>query len=935
MINNAQSAIQLLHLPEGSGHPYRHVSYERVPHMPIEGETTSLGLSVVSVEEIHEVAVELWDEDSIDKRRFIATCIETDQDSSFWQVSLPKLTGGEAYAYQFLVQSTTSFERSEVFKFEVLRKVVPVELSSIEKGEKSLNFCFNSNEPELLINVHYTLIADGGIKGKWSLQAKQVSAVGDTGDLDLHLGEFKFSIGADPIGVVVSHVACGTLLEELHPMRFLVDRAGGIQGVQQSFSCAEDEAFYGFGERFNALDQRGNTLDNVVYEQFTHQGKYAYIPVPFFLTSKGSAVYFDTKRNIHFNLAESEENLWRYDAEVGGDGSLSFCLWANPNPSELISKTTAFLGKPKLPPNWVFGLWMSANFWDNQQEVLDEVAKAHETDVPATVVVLEAWSDELTFYLWNDCQFDPKPASDGYRNSEITYPAEGRWPDPKGLCDYLHEHGIRLVLWQIPVMKGLHSEDQTHCHQSQHAADQAYMAENGYGLLTDTNEPYLIPTGNWFSKSMVPDFYNPEVVNWWFEKRRYLIEEIGVDGFKTDGGEHIIQTAIHGVSEETGDQLRNAYTHQYQKMYSEFLDSIRGEDMVLFSRSGYTGTQQYVCHWAGDQASDWPSFKAAIYAGLSAALSGISFWSFDIGGFAGPMPSAELYLRSAAMAAFCPIMQYHSMPKAPDEITNTRTPWNVEAVDPRYKVVDIFRNFVNVRMNLIPYILDQAVKSTESGLPLMRSLAIFRPQEIEAREFPYQYFFGLDLLVAPVVESGVEALQVYLPEGQWYDFWTDHKFEGKQIIRSEAPIDSIPVFVRAGSILPLNLGENLQLSSSVGNSVDQYHNFVFKIFPEAKGELNLAHLETGELVSLIYHIENGLLNIEINGIDQPTYVWIPGAKAHHVVLNNDELMNCESFEALLSEDGPAWYMEKGNRLILKTGLGKGTNVFKVIDYNQI
>ena len=452
-------------------------------------------------------------------------------------------------------------------------------------------------------------------------------------------------------------------------------------------------------------------------------------------------------------------------------------------------------------------------------QVLEQVALTNQHAIPATVLVVEAWSDESTFYLFNDAQYTPRPGAERFHLDDFTFPPDGRWPDPKAMVDTLHEQGIRLVLWQIPVFKKL---DEPH---PQHDLDVAYALQQQLVLQNADGTPHHIRPF-WFHDGYVPDFSNPELERWWFARRQYLIDELGVDGFKTDGGEHIWGADLRASDGSRGADQINLFPHLYESAYARFA----GKDRVLFSRAGYTGSQAVSTHWAGDENSTFAAFRHSITAGLSAGASGFTFWGWDIAGFGGDLPTPELYLRATAMATFCPIMQYHSEYNPQRIPSRDRTPWHVQEKCGNPDVIPTFRFFANLRMNLLPHIWSEAIKASHSGLPLMRSLALEFPHDARAGEFPYQYLFGENLLVAPVVWEGQREIDVYLPEGEWYDFWTGEYHAGSTVLRCEIPLNRIAVFVRAGSVVALNLAESLALGDGVGNAVDGYQKLVFRTY---------------------------------------------------------------------------------------------------------
>ncbi len=431
-----------------------------------------------------------------------------------------------------------------------------------------------------------------------------------------------------------------------------------------------------------------------------------------------------------------------------------------------------------------------------------EVEQSLEHEIIPTVVVIEAWSDETTFYIWNDAQYKAKAGHEAHHYADFTFPAEGKWPNPKAMIDKLHERDIRLVLWQMPMIKRSEGPHE------QHDADRAYFEQAGFGVREADGSYYRVRPF-WFRDGYLWDVTNPAANEWWMNKRAYLLDDLGIDGFKSDGGEHLWGAQTRFADGRTGEELWNVYPQLYTEVYYQFMTQ-RRPGTLLFSRAGFTGSQRSPAHWAGDENSTWDAFRHSILAGLSAGISGIPFWGWDIGGFSGEIPSAELYLRGAAMAAFCPIMQYHAEFNQHRLPLRDRTPWNIQERTGEKRVIPAFRFFVNVRHNLMPYIWQEAQYSASSGQPMMRAVHL-----TDHRTPPYQYFFGRDLLIAPVVEEGAAHWPVYLPEGDWIDFWTGKTLVGKQTVHLDAPLDRIPVFVRAGAKIPVRWGAEKRLGEFV------------------------------------------------------------------------------------------------------------------------
>lgn len=317
-------------------------------------------------------------------------------------------------------------------------------------------------------------------------------------------------------------------------------------------------------------------------------------------------------------------------------------------------------------PAWALGPWMSSNNWDSEAEVRHQVDLSQKHEIPATVLVIEAWSDEATFYVFNDATYQENDGESAHQYTDFDFPEWGRWPDPKGMVKHLHENDLKCILWQIPIIKQVTSL--THLQKSN---DEASLIRNDYGVKNTDGSPYRLPEG-WFKDSLLLDFTNEDASRWWFSKRQYLLDDLHVDGFKTDGGECIFGNDLVFSDGSDGRLMRNKYPNDYISAYYDF---VQQNDGITFSRAGYAGAQAFPAHWAGDERSTWDAFKRSILAGLSSGMSGVIFWGWDLAGFSGPIPSAELYIRSTQMACFCPIMQYHAESKA--EFNQDRTPWNI------------------------------------------------------------------------------------------------------------------------------------------------------------------------------------------------------------------------------------------------------------------
>lgn len=611
------------------------------------------------------------------------------------------------------------------------------------------------------------------------------------------------------------------LLSMCEGLKLLTD-GESVSGVRLSLSAGDDDAFYGFGMRYDSLDQRGKTVDIYCVNWYTQQQGESYTPVPFYFVPDKYGLFVDSTCYSRFAMCSEREDACVVEVytEDGDELSVPFYFITGDN-ADILSKYSELAGKAELPPSWAFGPWISANEWNRQSEIMEQLDATLENQISTSVIVIEAWSDEETFYIWNDAKYEPNDGAGAFGLEDFTF--SGRWPDPTGMVDELHENGIKVLLWQIPVLKYSATAP------VQSMRDQFYAEEMGYVFSRADGSTYRMPSGTWFGSSLLVDFTNPEAASWFLEKRRYLIDELGVDGFKTDGGEFVWGSDVVASNGLSGRSLRNAYPDAYAQAYYDFINA-DGQERVTFSRAGGSSMQTHPLCWIGDQLSDEKAFKSAIIAAQSASMSGIPFVAWDIAGFSGDVPTTELYCRSVTQAAFSPVMQLHSETGGDPSPSVARTPWNMAERKGSNTCLEVYRYYANLRMNLLPYIYSEAAYSSESGEPLMRSMAYEFPEDSEAAEYEYQYMLGRSLLVAPVTEISSGMVEVYLPEGEWYGFFDGERYEpGTHIFECE--LDEIPVFVRAGSVIPLNTVDG-KLGSYVGNDTEGYSDLEFWSFAD-------------------------------------------------------------------------------------------------------
>ncbi len=789
---------EIRHEPYGIDDPYKPRANERFPRDPESGETVQVSFSCAP--ETSEAWVELGataGHERVDAVRL---------SDGVWSAWLPPLAEGD-HSYRIRARAGNADSAAGPFALSVagwrtaatleeavtlrggldLRLAPPpgggpaplVRLRFPRRDVLSLTTEVGTAAPRLRDELDVSVAREGDVI---RLATDAMLAFVDLGRLELAIHRASTAPDADASALRPDDAALRVPLA----VRWLQRPDGSAVRFETHLRPARDGGLYGLGERFAGPDLRGRRWDTRVYEEYKEQGARTYLPVPFIVSERGWGLFTEVDAPALFDLRRAPYRI-SVDAE---HPYLTHHLMLAETPYDVTAAFTSMTGPIALPPTWAYGPWMSANTWNDQAKAEAVVRRTRAEDVPATVLVLEAWSDESTFYTFHDASYEPRAGDAAPRLADFRF--GGRWPDPKRMVDALHDEGLRLVLWQIPVLKKL---DAPH---PQHDADEATMLERRYAIREADGSPYR-NRGWWFEGALVLDVTNPDARAWWFAKRRYLFDELGIDGFKTDGGEHLWGRDLRAFDGSRGMGLVNTFAQRYVDAYHAFVREAAGDDGLTFSRAGYTGAQRSPAHWAGDENSTWSGLRASILAGLSAGLAGISLWGFDIGGFSGEIPTVELYLRSTQVACFAPIMQYHSELHSAAE-SRDRTPWNIAERHGDPRALSVYRAYAKLRMRLVDYLAGEARHLAERGRPLMRLPCLAFPDEHDRLAAdPYAYLFGRDLLVAPVLEKGAEAREVLLPTGDWIDLWSGATVRGGGAFLAPAPLSHIPVFVRAGS----------------------------------------------------------------------------------------------------------------------------------------
>jgi alpha-D-xyloside xylohydrolase len=552
-----------------------------------------------------------------------------------------------------------------------------------------------------------------------------------------------------------------------------VENKGAADRATISFYAAHDEVFAGTGERFQKMDLSGKTVQLENQDGQGVNNRRTYKNIPFYISSNLYGMFLHTSAHSKFSFADHSTRSVQIMTE---EPLLDIFLISGASVEEILYQYRLLSGFPALPPLWSFGIWMSRMTYFSADEVNEICNRLRKEDFPCDVIHLDTgWfkTDWLCEWKFND----------------------ERFPDPQKFISGLRSGGFRVSLWQLPYIAA-------NAEQHDEAINKRYTG------IIHKKKKYGGSDFSALDYAGTIDFTYPDAVKWYKGLLRNLLE-MGVSCIKTDFGEHIHMDAeYHGMKPEL---LHNIYALLYQKAAFEVTREVTGEG-IIWARAAWAGCQRYPLHWGGDAASSWDGMAGSLKGGLHLGLSGFGFWSHDVPGFHGvpdfmnTVIPEDLYVRWTQLGVFTSHIRYHG--------TSRREPYHFTDIS------DIVRRWWKLRYALIPYIYQQSKKSTVTGYPVMRAMVFHHPDDKICWHTHDQYYFGDDILVAPVMNPESKR-DVYLPEGEWVNFFSGEKTDGKRWLKNfEVPLLEMPVWVRYGARIPaypesVSCTDKMDLSRSV------------------------------------------------------------------------------------------------------------------------
>jgi alpha-glucosidase len=541
--------------------------------------------------------------------------------------------------------------------------------------------------------------------------------------------------------------------------------------VKMSKSSKDGECFYGLGDKATQLNLKGKRIENFATDQYAFQKEQEplYKVVPFYVglnNQQSYGVFFDNTFRTFFDFCHERRNVSSFWAE---GGEMNYYFIYGPKMQDVVTSYTDLTGKPELPPLWALGYHQCKWSYYPESKVKEITSKFRELKIPCDAIYLDIdYMDGFRCFTWNKDYF----------------------PDPKRMVAELAEDGFKTIVIIDPGIK-IDKEYAVY----KEGLEKDYFCKRADG-------PY-IKGKVWPGECNFPDYTNPEVREWWAGLFKELISDIGVKGVWNDMNEPAVMEVPNKTfpmdvrHDYDGNpcshrKAHNIYgTQMARATYHGVKRFAYPKRPFVITRSAYSGAQRYTSSWTGDNVATWEHLWIANIQVQRMCLSGMGFTGSDIGGFA-EQPSGELYARWIQLGVFHPFCRTHSSGHH-----GNQEPWAFDE-----EVIDIARKFISLRYQLLPYLYTMFYQYIEEGIPMLKPLVYYDQDDVQTHYRNDEFVFGNQMLVCPILEPNALGRRMYIPKGQWYNYWTKELVTGGKEIWVDTKYDELPVFVKAGAIIP-------------------------------------------------------------------------------------------------------------------------------------
>ncbi|MBT2161685.1 glycoside hydrolase family 31 protein [Zobellia barbeyronii] len=545
----------------------------------------------------------------------------------------------------------------------------------------------------------------------------------------------------------------------------------GGNTVKMSKITQHTESFYGMGDKATHSNLKGKRVNNWVMDQYAYAKDQdpLYKAIPFYIglhSGQAYGVFFDNSFRTHFDFAHERRSTTSF---WGDGGEMNYYFFYGPEMHKVVRAYTNLTGAPELPPLWALGYHQSKWSYFPESNVKEIAKKFRDLKIPCDALYLDIdYMDGFRCFTWDKKKF----------------------PEPKRMIDELYEDGFKTVVMIDP---GIKVDKDYWIYQE--AVENDYFCKRADGPRMKGKV--------WPGECNFPDFTNPAVREWWAELYKEFMAEIGVHAVWNDMNEPAVMEVPTKTAPLDTRHDYDGHPSSHRKAHNIYgMQMVRAtyegvkryvypKRPLVITRAAYSGTQRFASTWTGDNVATWEHLWIANVQMQRMCMSGYSFVGSDIGGFA-EQPNGELFARWIQLGIFHPFCRVHSSGDHGDQ-----EPWSFGT-----EITDIVRKFIELRYELLPYLYTMFWRYSKEGTPMLLPIVCYDQEDTQTHFRTDEFIFGEQILVCPIQEPNAKGRRMYIPRGDWYNYWTDEVVEGGKEKWVVADIDKVPLFIKAGAIIP-------------------------------------------------------------------------------------------------------------------------------------
>ena len=693
----------------------------------------------------------------------------------------------------------------------------------------------------------------------------------DENSFQLKTDSLHLFIQKQPWQLTISGIEGNIIYSEIPGQSGFFISDGGIQTLRIATAMQQNEGFFGFGEKFNGMNQRGKKVTMEISDAYAVEDSTTYKAIPFFISSARYGLLVNSALPVVYNLGNKSKDFYSFE---NPDNEIDYFVFSNKDPITIIQQYTDIVGKTRLVPKWSLEPWLSRRSmtgWDNTSTAEADVDMLLSNGYPFGVI------------LWEGIrrQFSKKQI-----------------PEMHTLSDKWHSQGLKQVFWSLAGHLGNNSDDFKN-------ANPNYFIRNNDSTVSiggfKGGHAYIDPTNSDAMRWWIKTFYEPYLGS---EDDRSVPGHANLDGVKIDFCELFPKYNSQLLMQKRVKGIENVHSVLFSEQIYDWLQKVKPEGGITWIRGGGLGIQRSGFAWGGDRRRTFPQFKGTVSASLSLAVCGVALAGHDLGGYIGgnSPDSREAYIRGVQYAAFSP--SFHDHGSAP-------APWEQDEYGS-----ENYKFYARIRYNLIPYLYHLVKIANKKGIPLMRPLFLHYPDDENAYKIDDEYLLSNSMLIAPFVHAGTTR-NVYLPEGEWIDFWTETTYSGSRNIKYSAPLNRIPVFVKNPSIIPLELNDNLKLGGHFEQNQKNNLLLTFRVF--GHGDANLSFYENNNEINISANTSGGERQFVVENVNKDFALFCKAIKPETVIVNDKEIEYLNDADFAVNNNGWNYDVENFNVLVKING----------------